>query len=251
MPRWLHHTAPPDDALGSRERLAFTPLERSVERQATRFIVRCLSDLQLDGLPLPIPVDAWAERPLGIRLEFVDLSRFDSSGSEALGRADVENRVIEIDQRIIDQTNRFRFTVAHELGHIALHSEIDPNDTLFYEGAARRERFERQADRFAAAFLMPVSAFRQECQRLFPRSGRSPATLLQSINAGEETSLRWLSADAVPSLARRFGVARSTALNRFRDLRTRDGKPVIQLKTLQAMAKSMRQAGSTDSAEAS
>ena len=217
--------------------LIFVPLERSVERQSLRYIVQCLTELQLHHLPLPIPVDLWIERPLGIQLEFADLSRFDTKTSHALGSADVTARIIQIDQRIAEQPNRFRFTVAHELGHIALHSNIEQHETLAYEHSNRKQRYERQADRFAASFLMPVSAFRQECERTLQLGDGSALQVLSAVARGEAEPTRWFLADAIPILARRFGVARSAALNRFRDLRVDSGKPAIPLKTLQQMHK--------------
>lgn len=235
-PRWMQRVES-DRRIEKMNSLTFVPLERSIERQSLRYIVKCLTELQLHYLPLPLPVDVWIERPLGIQLEFADLSRFDTKMSHALGSADVTARIIEIDQRIAEQSNRFRFTVAHELGHIALHSDIEPHETLVYEQNARKERYERQADRFAASFLMPVSAFRQECERILQRGDASAAQMLSAVSRGEADATKWFLTSAIPSLARRFGVARTAALNRFRDLRVGGGKPAIPLKTLQLMHK--------------
>jgi len=49
--------------------------------------------------------------------------------------------------------DRFRFTLAHELGHIVMHTV--PGDD---------QKMEREADRFAAAFLMPASDIRPYLQ---------------------------------------------------------------------------------------
>jgi Zn-dependent peptidase ImmA (M78 family)/transcriptional regulator with XRE-family HTH domain len=48
---------------------------------------------------------------------------------------------------------RRRFDLAHELGHLLMHSDCLPGD-------AERER---EANRFAGAFLLPAESFRQEC----------------------------------------------------------------------------------------
>jgi Zn-dependent peptidase ImmA (M78 family)/DNA-binding XRE family transcriptional regulator len=57
---------------------------------------------------------------------------------------------------------RSRFDAAHELGHIILHRNIRP------EYADRKQEFyklmEKQAHRFAGAFLMPEAAWRSECR---------------------------------------------------------------------------------------
>lgn len=47
--------------------------------------------------------------------------------------------------------DRQRFTVLHEVGHLALHSELPPPET-----ADDARRIERQAHRFASAFLAPA-----------------------------------------------------------------------------------------------
>jgi Zn-dependent peptidase ImmA (M78 family)/transcriptional regulator with XRE-family HTH domain len=54
-----------------------------------------------------------------------------------------------------DSGSRVNFTGAHELGHLVLHRGIETGDG----------ETERQADRFASAFLMPAKAFAAE----FPR----------------------------------------------------------------------------------
>jgi len=51
--------------------------------------------------------------------------------------------------------SRVRFDVSHELGHIVLHEET----------AAGEAKTERQADRFAGAFLAPRDSFIEECPR--------------------------------------------------------------------------------------
>ena len=51
--------------------------------------------------------------------------------------------------------DRMRFTLAHELGHIILHSGVDRNML----STAENNRLEEQADLFAAAFLIPQQSF--------------------------------------------------------------------------------------------
>jgi Zn-dependent peptidase ImmA (M78 family)/transcriptional regulator with XRE-family HTH domain len=57
--------------------------------------------------------------------------------------------------------DRQRFTVAHELGHLGLHHNCPPPDSA--EDAAR---IEKQAHRFAAAFLAPGDALLEDLNRL-------------------------------------------------------------------------------------
>lgn len=51
--------------------------------------------------------------------------------------------------------SRARFDAAHELGHLVMHESAVPGDS----------KMERQADRFAGAFLAPRDSFRAECPR--------------------------------------------------------------------------------------
>ena len=71
--------------------------------------------------------------------------------------------------------DRQRFTVAHELGHLGLHSDILPPDT-----AADARRIERQAHRFASAFLAPAQPLIEDWERL---GGRVTLSTLASLKA--------------------------------------------------------------------
>lgn len=50
-------------------------------------------------------------------------------------------------------TSRTRFDACHELGHLVMHADVLPCDPTA----------ERQANRFAAAFLLPAESFLREC----------------------------------------------------------------------------------------
>ena len=56
--------------------------------------------------------------------------------------------------------DRQRLTVLHELGHLALHTSCPPPDT-----SAEAAALERQAHRFASAFLIPAEALSDEVDR--------------------------------------------------------------------------------------
>lgn len=71
--------------------------------------------------------------------------------------------------------DRQRFTVAHELGHLGLHSQMPPPDT-----AADAQRIERQAHRFASAFLAPAQPLLEDWQQL---GGRVTLTTLANLKA--------------------------------------------------------------------
>lgn len=53
-------------------------------------------------------------------------------------------------------SSRRRFDLAHELGHLILHSWVQSDDIVKKEIS---ERIEKEADRFAGAFLLPAESF--------------------------------------------------------------------------------------------
>lgn len=71
--------------------------------------------------------------------------------------------------------DRQRFTVSHELGHLALHSEAPPPRT-----AEEARRLEKQAHRFAAAFLTPAEPLLDDWHH---HGGRVTLGVLQKLKA--------------------------------------------------------------------
>ena len=57
--------------------------------------------------------------------------------------------------REVDSTSRLLFNLAHELGHIILHSSVEVT-------SKNLDKIERQANRFAGAFLLPRQRFASE-----------------------------------------------------------------------------------------
>jgi Zn-dependent peptidase ImmA (M78 family) len=197
---------------------------RRVEAHAQKLLDRCRAALDLDDLPLPVPVEQWIENPLGYDFEIADLSEY---GEGVLGAAFIRDRRIAISDRIAND-GRFRFTCAHELGHMIMHRRLA---TLFRDGPRpdRRvpPRVEWQADRFAAAFLMPVDELMRalfticEDRRLDPRSA-----VAEMMRDTEEAEALWRR-HFLPEVTARFGVSRAAAVFRFRDVRLSDARPFI------------------------
>lgn len=94
--------------------------------------------------------------------------------------------------------SRARFDAAHELGHLILHDDVEPG-----YGEA-----ERQADRFAAAFLAPREGFLQECPRRW------------SLAAFKRLKFRWKM--SIAALVRRAydldKISRSSYTRAFKEL---------------------------------
>ncbi len=129
-------------------------------------------------LPLPILVDDILEGHLGLTLELGDLHAklgipVIGGQRDLLGALWVDDRSVFIDHTLDPherswREGRYRFTVAHEIGHWQMHRHLLPSHvnqpSLFHDNreptivcrtSAAKERIEWQADLFAACLLMP------------------------------------------------------------------------------------------------
>lgn len=71
--------------------------------------------------------------------------------------------------------DRQRFTISHELGHLTMHQSVPPPDTT---DSARS--IERQAHRFAGAFLLPAEPFLEDLDELGGRITLATLSKLKS-----------------------------------------------------------------------
>src|SRR5206468_1739595 len=119
------------------------------------------------GPEIPVPVESIAEDFLGLRIEQADM--------ECSGMLLPTQRLIRINSaegpRNELPLRRFRFTIAHELGHWICHALEGANPAASYcrpvdltEAADRS--LERDANIFAAELLMPEPAVRQAWSEL-------------------------------------------------------------------------------------
>lgn len=111
------------------------------------------AEFNLDNGPVS-NVTLLTER-LGIRVAFRDLSaeQIDAVTEEIDGKKYI---VINIKHR---SSVRIRFNLAHELGHIFLHSAYAPTDV---EESSNRKRIEWEANYFASCLLMPEAGIAQD-----------------------------------------------------------------------------------------
>ncbi|MDL9978597.1 helix-turn-helix domain-containing protein [Microbacterium sp. ASV49] len=107
-----------------------------------------------------LPMDSELGRHLGIstRVNSVPVIRVSRPGS-------ADGRGVPGDRQ--------RFTVAHELGHLALHHARRPPDS-----ASDAAKIEKQAHRFAAAFLAPAEPLLTDFDRL---GGRATLSVLAEL----------------------------------------------------------------------
>lgn len=109
----------------------------------------------------PVDVEDVAER-LGIQVNYEDLD------SEISGLMLFENGVAKAAINRSHHSNRQRFTLAHEIGHLILHTSGDNAvfvDKRFFRNKASSTGdllVEVEANAFAAALLMPESFIRSE-----------------------------------------------------------------------------------------
>ncbi|MCA9244328.1 MAG: ImmA/IrrE family metallo-endopeptidase [Phycisphaerales bacterium] len=194
-----------------------------IERKARRALSFCLHKLGLSEVPLPIPVDRWIETAFDIRFGIADLSHI---GSRVLGASFLRDREILISDKALFNEGRYRFTCAHELAHFRLHMHIrdqfsdDEEPEIVFD-----DEIERQADRFAAAFLMPVNLFEREVLLIAQGIGADPEWCLSELMMASDQSLKLWQNIFVPALSRSFGVSKTAALIRAHSLELIYGEP--------------------------
>jgi hypothetical protein len=151
-----------------------------------------------------------AAQILGLEYIEVDgLGRFGNGREriETAGSLDRANGVIAVSTRFSYPVRRF--TGAHEIGHFAMHeAEIMHRDRPVFDIAPNRPPHEKQADRFAAAFLAAPNLVRAEFQRRFGTKQPLPLNDTVAFYLTRGCGQELLSA---PSGSLRFGIALATA----------------------------------------
>lgn len=197
---------------------------RRVERFAWNAVLRCVRAKKLTTLPLPIPVEAWIEGPLGIHLLIADLTHL---GPGVLGYAMTTDNEIAVSNTLVNQEGRFRFTAAHELGHVLLHKNIASEFRDTDDGDFMERRIEREADRFAAAFLMPLPALCTEFSMSATTLWSDPQSMLHAVARGDAPARDAFRSTVLPHITKKFGVSLSAAVRRFSDVQFPSGEPAL------------------------
>ena len=133
----------------------------------------------------PVPVESIAEHFLGYDLEITNEGLF--ANPEFLGGISFEEKVIYVNTSVEEHEGRYMFTVAHEIGHHVLHRElydkhIQDRSQILCREEKQKPLIERQADRFAAALLMPRGMI-QESRVI--RSSTRPKSLSGAMNVAK------------------------------------------------------------------
>ena len=198
-----------------------------------------------------VPVEEILESHLGLTLDFADLPA-QLGYPDVLGATWIKERNVIIDQSLDpdvhpEKEGRYRFTVAHELGHWELHrylfeempgqlslfkDEEEREPTIVCRTRSRKAPLEWQADAFAGYLLMPKDwifrAWREKFGELVPHI---------AVKEVAYKSARWgLSEDNTPTvdiakeMAKRFlvsGQAMQIRLIGLNLIQTEVGAPTL------------------------
>lgn len=157
----------------------------------------------------PVPVESIAEHLLGYDLEITNEGLF--ADPNFLGGISFETNTIFVNASVEDHEGRYTFTVAHEIGHHVLHKDlydahISDRSQILCREQKQKPLIERQADRFAAALMMPRELI---CNSTAIRKqSRVPKTLPQAIDL----------ANSVKAECGLSNVSLSALVNRLKDL---------------------------------
>ena len=137
------------------------------------------ADFSGEDVTAPIPVESIAEHYLGYEIEISDEGLF--ADPDYLGGIIFSDNLIQVNATVEANEGRYNFTIAHEIGHHVLHREIylgvsEANaSNILCRDTLDKPLIEVQADRFAAALLMPPQAIASAVAATpKPRSLRSP-----------------------------------------------------------------------------
>jgi Zn-dependent peptidase ImmA (M78 family) len=146
--------------------------EAAIEKEAESLLSKYEETIG-EQIGLPVPVADITTSHLALELRFADLHQiFDTpmlrGRPDILGAIWVEKELVLIDQHLYPKDEfigRYRFTVAHEIGHWQLHRYLakDPRQilaapskpTVICRSSEEKEPIERQANYFASCLLMP------------------------------------------------------------------------------------------------
>lgn len=168
--------------------------ENDIERAAASLLVD-FGDLRNGGkIKPPVAVEKILEKHLKLTLDFDDLHERlglprEGDEPEVLGALWAETGEVFIDQSLDpdehpERESRYRFTLAHEIGHWCLHRDhlaspagqerdlfgYSRPPTVISKSSQSQARIELQADRFASSLLMPEPWVRIVWRDLFSRS---------------------------------------------------------------------------------
>jgi Zn-dependent peptidase ImmA (M78 family) len=144
----------------------------TTEQQETVMPDYAGAERKAEAILAQVNIDTAPVNPIAVakRLGYsVNASLFRDSSTS--GRVSVRDGKVRIDVNASDPPTRFRYTIAHEIGHALLHlnavesGELTDSEEMFRNSSQGfRPAKEAEADRFAAALLMPATLVREKFQ---------------------------------------------------------------------------------------
>ena len=183
--------------------------EDEIEKEAELLLAE-YADTTGEPTKLPVPVNDITTYHLALRLGFADLHEMLhipmlGDQPDVLGAIWVDTEAILIDRSLDPKRNpsmagRYRFSVAHEIGHWRLHRsyvvkdtnqgslfEGSPEPTVICRSSQAKEPIEWQADFFSSCLLMPRHLVHQKWQE---RLGRTSPLLFAEIRPNDRVVMR-------------------------------------------------------------
>lgn len=197
-----------------------------IELAAQTCLRACLQRTGLATIPVPVPVETWIESPLGYRFGIAGPEELPPN---VLGMAKLDEGEILISESLLEHEGRYRFTCAHELAHMVLHRHLA--ETLVDEEVPSLDDeqsglIEREANRFAAAVLMPLETLPDAFESIRREHGLDPACY--ELLRGKDLRTLWLWHRVfLPALADRYRVSRAAMIYRCREIRLARGRRLI------------------------
>lgn len=220
----------------------FIPLPR-IERAACKLLMDYGQKFGRIAEP-PVPVEEIVECHLDLAFEFDDLStRFGSD--DVLGASYLDLRSVVIDTSLDPEEHpqhegRYRFTVAHEIGHWILHvpkilaerNQLtlfdlgEPPPPIVCRSSQAKEPRETQADIFAGQLLMPEDLVREAWRSTSDGAAMNVHEEIRELRgvyrlADDESDP---SCEAAKAMARRFKVSAQAMQIRLVGLKLLDTK---------------------------
>lgn len=164
---------------------------RNYEKEAISFLEEYRESTG-NGIGPPVPVELLVES----LSDFDILYASDGLSEDESGRIDFGQRLITI--RSDESEQRQRFSLAHEAGHLRLHAKTVellnvPIPGLFGDTTrphmsrrSSKDWHEVEANRFAAALLMPISLLRpalEQAREKFKQSSKLPNKKLELVQS--------------------------------------------------------------------
>ena len=195
-----------------------------IELEAAAVLSRACGALAL-AAPLPVPIDDWIETPLGYDFSIVGDGVL-PDGAVGLARPSLNEIVVH--ESALAHEGRYRFTCAHELGHCVLHQHVSKE---LSDGELPRDStkstIEREADRFAAALLMPLDTIASQLSRSMSAHALGEHSI--EVLRGDDVRAVWAWRRClVPMLAEAYQVSRAAMVYRLRELRLPGARRLVR-----------------------